>query len=355
MPVTDTATGAVKETKRARSSRGSKDRERAERIRDHHAHELRSAWLAEEGTRTSKAAATALERFNHGRALAAAAARADDFVAKSLALRSEGPAGEGVRLDPEKLREIAEHFRREPIDFVPVTPQDWGPEPVILESPATLSVGEEATVTGIDFGTNGTMWLKIGEHRFDVKALQWSNNAVRFVIPQTTQGIALHSVGRLWLRREDNGERDAVGVNVVPRVSVVGFRKLVEEHGTNALTQDYLKAFELSSAPVPIGSEPWSYEDRVFSDTEGSYMVSRAAVILSFWSAYGVWPFDDAAKCAIVEGPTTDPNTRVRSLRVTVSDDYHWDFSLCADFFMVVPLGFSIPPEWHVNIPNTVP
>lgn len=216
--------------------------------------------------------------------------------------------------------------------------------PLILSCPRTLEVGASYTLLGFRFGVStGKLILEVEglAAPLALPVTQWSGTAVTFRIPETLEGVAFGAQGRLTLERLaviGNGQGLGSDCTTSVRVVVEPARTLWFSRDTFSDTgkspspwYDYKRSVTLKSPALPASF-------RLF---ESTYQTESGLVVSG----------GDNADYICESGSRIDFGTLYQtdnSLRVdvTIKDDWYWNYTVCADFYILAPNGFALVPGW---------
>jgi hypothetical protein len=208
--------------------------------------------------------------------------------------------------------------------------------PGILNMPNTIKVGHPFTIMGIGFALPaGTVTLRdcAGmDHELEIR--NWSGDAIEVEVSGDTVGIPYDCQSSITIKRSD-GKTTTHGVVLEPlerfwintsaAISAAGWGGYSEEH-----------TFESAIVPSEYHKHVFPSDTRV-THADGVSFVGTYDVITDY--------NDSPVSIAITEGPA-EVASRLRVV-ARVTDDFHVDFSISAEFFIDVPLGFPVAAEWR--------
>jgi hypothetical protein len=240
------------------------------------------------------------------------------------------------QLDPSvfaKWRELLERAWDEMRHHLPGLPHDWVPivEPVILDLPGTLEVGNFYTVIGENFGTTaGRVFAKKDYNDntppIDFDVLYWSPTNVQFRIPDSVGGIPFNSHGIFYLSTED-GQITCRSVELVPMAHIYAADAEYSDYKKDWPWNTYQEDIPLSSPKLPdsfiIFDSPSLQNGLTIQIHDNSYCVE-----------------EHGSTCSLVNGPTEDIDRTLKVI-VRVNDDWYVDYTLTVKFYIRIPNGFE--------------
>jgi hypothetical protein len=223
-----------------------------------------------------------------------------------------------------------------PFDFDPLALV----RPIIISYPTTLNVSDNYyTITGTRFGASpGSIYITITDTglRINLAVIQWSDTAITFLIPTSVSGVPFHSEGQLTVQNSD-GYNASVRVIVEPLTTLYFYVDSFSESG-----QEY--------RAIPPGPDWWyTYEKEISltsptlpQEYELFQNSNLPAAGLNFYIAsYNSLPggIESQASVSLLAGPYESGNCL--QVNVKVTDDWYWDYTVSACFYIIAPHGYS--------------
>jgi hypothetical protein len=220
--------------------------------------------------------------------------------------------------------------------------------PIITSCPKPITTGQEYTLLGTRFGST------TGEIRIEAKTepavinptiINWSDTAVRFIIPYSVK-IPFNAQGTLTLKRlapitETNYWTDdpttTVNVELVTRNIFLFFStdEYSDSGHSNNPLYNYEKNIILYSSLLP---EVYQFFTSDFLDSDG--------LLIKHYDNKSLY-LESGSTVELKEGPYESQNSLQVKLKIT--DDWYWDYSVYAEFYILVPEGYDIPNGWMHN------
>ena len=224
--------------------------------------------------------------------------------------------------------------------------------PVIFSCPDQLVVGNSYTIIGYRFGNQeGALRIESDRadrpFRIDPKILAWSDTAIQFEIPATTGKIPYHAPSKLMIRRkpamnpsvyDDTNTR--THVTLIPKDKLY-FRYALESPYANSgqsndPRHDHENNVVFKSPTLPV-------EYKLFAST----LITTDGLSIESWDkSHKVigWP-ESGSKVELTSGPFATAGNNLQA-NVRITDDWYWDYVITAQFWILVPQGFTVSPYW---------
>lgn len=204
--------------------------------------------------------------------------------------------------------------------------------------------GDTHTITGTGFGVSaGTVALELAVPSGTViplTVLSWSDAAAKVRVPTTLPGgIPLHAQGNLRITRADANCVDAVTITFEPPAGMLFSRQSQSASGAHfPPPHTYRKDHTLTSPVLPPRAEPFAGTPDIGLPLGDVKLLPPSSSELSHAG-------DDPPSVSVKSGPSFT-SSRQRTLTVTVTDDYVWNYTVTAEFLIVQPDDETIVSGW---------
>jgi len=213
-------------------------------------------------------------------------------------------------------------------------------KPHILSYPSILSIAEdiEHTITGTLFGASpGSLYITITNTgmRIDPIVLYWSDTAIMLQMPTNVAGVPFHAHGKLTVMNAD-GYSDNVSVTVEPLDYISTADASYSEAGkkTTAVGPDWWYDYEKT---ITLKSPRLPQEYKLFNAP--SILTAPGVALDIVNNSYVPADLESPASFSLVAGPYESENCL--QVKVKITDDWYWDYTLHARFVIIVPKGYS--------------
>ena len=216
-----------------------------------------------------------------------------------------------------------------------------GTQPLILDAASTWFAGDTRTVTGMGFGPNpGIVVLELTVPAGTViplTVISWSDTAAMVRVPTILPpSIPLHAQGNFRITRTDVDCTDSVSITFEPPSTLLVSRQSKSAAGGHTPPYTYRKDWTLTSPVIPPRAE-------LFDGAPD--LLPLGDVLLKLSSSEYSDSNDDPPSVSVKSGPSFTSNHE-RTLTVTVTDDYLWDYTVTADFLIVQPDDETVIAGW---------
>lgn len=206
------------------------------------------------------------------------------------------------------------------------------PGPSIDTVPNPLVIGAQATITGIKLGTSAgsATLVDCNGNRHALTVQDWNDTSVRFNVPASIAGIPFDCLGRIELTLADGTTLLSERFLIDPQAMVM-FSSDSFHDSDWSVRRRFSTTRNFTSAQLPTSFREVVLPEGVVGPHAGSVAFSVSNVLVS--------SIDGGAHLTITAGPFVSGNALVVSTRIT--DDYVWNFTIRADFFIIVPNGIQ--------------
>lgn len=207
--------------------------------------------------------------------------------------------------------------------------------PVITDAPEVVRVGHTHTLLGARLDpVPGLLQLVLEDGTaHDLVVVAWADTFVTFTVPETIVGVPFDTEGKLRLQRVD-GEVRTRTVGIEPLAEVRFFRDSfsASDSALNPFDRDH--TFVSAAAPASFRKVD------IASD-----LPHRDCVEFESTNDLVEGPFGIGTDLPVTVRPLTDARLSGGRLEIdaNLKDDRVWDFTVTAEFFLIVPRGIPSP------------
>jgi len=221
--------------------------------------------------------------------------------------------------------------------------------PRIITWPEEVEFNSSYTLSGVRLGDMiGDLYLRRrdNDQRLDLRIDGWNDTAIEFRTKDPVDGVPFNCQAYLVLARPD-GEKTSRSTKIVPRTTIyLG----VAEHSDkrdDLSWYDYLRPSlyeETLERTVVIDSPELPEHWEIFESPH----FEHPGLLIKYNSGLNPYFDDEKGEASYVSGPTYSPSENKLSATILIEDDWYWNYTVSAEFYILVPIGFPVPVGWRI-------